>query len=370
MKQFPPDEEVHPSPQFWSLRDEIYRFTHQWPLVLLAILLGCLAGWGSQYIWPSYHQATVEVYVALNPYRTFSDATFLALARPKYSNIDDFKNWQMSQLETVLFTDAFIQETLEKLRQQDSIWMAIEADDLRDMLEADWRSAGTWSLIAQHADPKRAKEAVEAWSSVSVARVRGAILAAQDTFQIDQELDTAAEMSLQAQTHRNTLQNASTALLAWQESAAELPQGAPLEPAERWRVLALVTPAADFSPAWMALLQAQPEPSALPAAYRAWIDQVLVNIAAENEQLDAQIEQLEEKRENLAAHYRAASQNSLGISPNLEIQEMRSLPLKTIRPKGMLIMLGGVIGLLAWIFIQLGRSGSARSKELPQETKP
>jgi hypothetical protein len=38
--------------KFWSLGDEFYRFTHQWPLVLLTIVTGCLVGWASQYIWP------------------------------------------------------------------------------------------------------------------------------------------------------------------------------------------------------------------------------------------------------------------------------------------------------------------------------
>lgn len=342
---------------FWSLSDEFYRFTHQWPLVFLAIVAGCLIGWASQYIWPAYHRATVEVYVALDPYRAFSDATFLALARPKYSNIDDFKNWQMSQLESVIFTDPFIEETLQNLRQMDSYWLEFEADELRDILGADWRSAGTWSLVANHPDPGRASEAAQVWSDVSIARVKAAILAAQETFQLDQELDAVTQLRIQASTRRSLLQDTAASLLTWQELAAGLPADQPLEPTERWRVLAYLTPVADFSPAWMSLLDAQPALSGLPADYMIWIDQITAHINAESAELAQQIHRLEQQQTDLAIRYTLTSKDSLGLSPNLAIQSIQFVAPKVIRPVGMLIILGGLIGFLIWVFIQLTQVG-------------
>lgn len=348
--------------KFWSLSDEFYRFTHQWPLVLLTIVTGCLVGWASQYVWPSYHRATVEVFVALDPYRAFSDTTFLALARPKYSNVDDFKNWQMSQLESVIFTEPFIEETLKNLRQQDSYWMGIEADELRDMLDADWRSAGTWSLVANHPDPERASEVVQDWSDVSIARVQAAILAAQKTFQLDQELDAVTQLRIHAGARRSLLQDTSASLLAWQEFSVGLPANQPLEPTERWRVLALITPVADFTPAWMALLDAQPDPSGLPADYMLWIDQVTAHINAEKSALAGQVRRLEQQQTDLAIRYTLTSKDSLGLSPNLEIQSIQFVAPRAIRPTGTLIILGGIIGFLLWIFIQLAQIGRAAAQ--------
>lgn len=342
-----------PSSRYWSLSEELYRFTHQWPFVLLAILLGGLLGWLSQFLWPSYYRATAEIYVALNPYRAYSDTTFLALARPKYSNIDDFKNWQMSQLETVIFTDLFIDETLQNLNQQSSLWETMNADGLRTMLKAEWRSAGTWSLIANHIDPQRTAQAVQAWSEVAVTRVRLAVLAAQNTFQIDQQLDAITQQRAQAGVRRAMLQGTSTRLLAWQTSATNLPQNQPLEAAELWRVLAFITPVADYTPDWMALLNEQPDPSALPTDYIAWIDHAVAQINTESSLLDILIHELEGQQTELAIQYTAAFKDSLGLSPNLEIQNIQLITPRLIRPVGTLILLGGLIGLLAWIFIQL-----------------
>jgi hypothetical protein len=185
-------------------------------------------------------------------------------------------------------------------------------------------------------------------------------------------LNAAAQAHIQASTRQITLQSISANLLAWKNFAASLPQDQPLEPTERWRVLAIITPAADFSPAWMALLETQPPASALPASYTTWIDQALAQINAEINALDQQIDFLEQQRTDLANRYTAASTESLGLSPNLEIQDVQVLPTKVIHPTGTLIIVGGLIGLLAWIFFQLTR-GSLPNRISPpavQETEP
>ena len=137
----------------WSLAKELYRSFHQWPVILLFMGVGALVGWSLTFMLPANYRAVEQVYVGLNPYRAFSDANFLAVARPKYSNIDDYKNWQMSQLETVIYLDTFMDATLDRLRKQDPYWDNMDANQLFNILEADWRTAGVWSLIATHPDP-------------------------------------------------------------------------------------------------------------------------------------------------------------------------------------------------------------------------
>ncbi len=142
--------------KFWSLAEELYRAFHQWPIILLFVVAGSLTGWVLAYLLPADYRAAQQVYVGLNPYRSFSDANFLALARPKYSNIDDYKNWQMAQLETVIFLEPIISETLTKLKDLDPYWQSYSAAQIKDLFEADWRSAGVWSLVAYHREPLRA----------------------------------------------------------------------------------------------------------------------------------------------------------------------------------------------------------------------
>ena len=337
----------------WTLSDFLFRSTHQWPLVIFFILAGGLAGWGSQYIWPSYYRAGIDIYVGLNPYRAFDDAAFLALARPKYSNIDDFKNWQMSQLESVIFSDAFIEATLAQLQSEDAYWQQFSKEDLSELLETDWRSAGTWSLFAKYSDPERASQVVEAWADQIAPRIKDAVQAAQDTFMIDQELETSAQASVQAEIRWMALIEARSLLQTWQKNAASLPQDQPPEPAERWRVLSLATQLAQFTPAWTALLEDQPAATESLASYIAWIDQVTALMDAEATELAQRGRQLDQQQIDLAVRYSAASHASLGLSPNLEILNLQTITPKVVRPTGTLIIIGGLAGLFAWIFFQL-----------------
>ena len=68
------------------------------------------------YLLPADYRVRPASICRFEPIPLISDANFLALARPKYSNIDDYKNWQMTQLETVIFLEPIIDETLAKLQ--------------------------------------------------------------------------------------------------------------------------------------------------------------------------------------------------------------------------------------------------------------
>jgi hypothetical protein len=76
----------------WSLSEELYRSFHQWPRISLFFVIGCLVGWLITWLLPANYRASAIVYVALNPYRTYEDANFLANVNPEYTNLDDYKN--------------------------------------------------------------------------------------------------------------------------------------------------------------------------------------------------------------------------------------------------------------------------------------
>jgi hypothetical protein len=61
------------------------------------------------YAWPSHSRATSQIYLALNPYRRYSDAMFEALANPRYSNLDNYQYWQMSARSLYSRTASFSQ---------------------------------------------------------------------------------------------------------------------------------------------------------------------------------------------------------------------------------------------------------------------
>lgn len=339
--------------KFWSLREEIYRSLHRWPTILIFLVVGCLAGLGSSYVWPTFYKSTVQVYVGLNPYRTFSDANFLALKKPRYSNIDDYKNWQMLQLESVILLDAFMQDTLGQLRQADPSWEDIDVETLRMMLRSDWRSAGTWSLSAQHRDPEVAQQAIETWRRVVLERVEKAILASQQTFQVDQELQSIADQKTAVSVRQQALTLGKEALQQWSQASNENPASQPLALDDRWEILALVTPLADFTPAWAAILDEQPSADAPAEAYRLWIARIIPLIDSELAGFEQRLEALEEQKTSLAVQYAQVADESLSLSPNLKMEGFDQPTTRPVRSAGTLTILGAVIGLLAWVFTQL-----------------
>jgi len=203
----------------WSLQQELIKLFHQWHIMILIVGMGCLAGWMISYIYPSKYRAISEVYVALNPYRTYSDTTFLALTHPKYSNLDNYLFWQMSQLEEVSYIGVIVNESLNQLQQIDPYWKTITEENFREMLEVDWRAAGKWSFIVEHYDAEHAEQAAIIWSDFASNTVKNAVIAAQDTFMIDQELQSIEDKKIEAQLRFEKLQQTKKSIQDWNNDA-------------------------------------------------------------------------------------------------------------------------------------------------------
>lgn len=340
---------------------------HQWPLLLGLVLIGCIAGGLSSLLWPSPYKAKAEIYVALNPYRALSDTTFLALARPKYSNIDDYKNWQMSQLESAVFLEEILLPTLEALKNKDAYWNDIPLTELSEMLSAQWRSAGTWTLIATHPEAQRAEEAIRAWCEVSLKRISQAIDAARDASSIEQQLQVLAyqiiETSLQLEHLETTLHMA----IEWQDSLQSQPQDESLDLLTYQHISSTIAQVADFSPSWLELLRQQPGSDASTKEILTWLASLTSYMEASLDLKKEQIDWLNQERLKLAELFGDASRMSLGLSPNLEVNGLRYYtPIQT-RPTITLELIGGIGGLLTWVVLFLGQI--AVSKENLKTTR-
>jgi hypothetical protein len=299
----------------------------------------------------------------LNPYRKFSDTNFEALANPKYSNLDNYHYWQMSQLNSVILMDSYLAATLDRLRQVDPYWQTVDLAQLRGMLETEWRSSGTWSLIANHPNLLFAQQAARTWSDVVVELVPQAVTAARDTFRIDQVLQSNEDAILQATLRQRELMAAQKDLQEWQNTAQDGPPESAVEPAQRWQLLATVTRLADYSPIWMNVLHNQPEVEAKTQAYLDWIDQTLPLLEIEAETMHQRIVFLNQQQIELATQYSQTSQKSLSFSPNIEIQRKEDLAPLKMRPSSTLVLVGGITGLLIGLLSQLVIITRGRSRQ-------
>jgi hypothetical protein len=337
----------------WLLRDEYYRALHCWPILLACFALGSLLGWLAAYIWPAYYQATREVYVGLNPYRTYSDTRFLALAKPRYSNIDNYHYWQMNQLDQAIYLDDVLEQTLDELRNQNAYWQTLNGDQLRERLDTDWRTAGAWKLNAVDADRERARQLLRTWGEIAAKYVQDAVQASRRTLAIDQELQASAAELVDSELRQQKLSASRQALQEWIVAAAALPPDQPLDAPERWRLFALSASLAQDDPGWRSLMSEQPGRDAPRQAYALWVAQVLAQIDADQTGLQERIASLRQQRQALQAQYSAEMDRSLGLSPNLDVKNLGSVEVRLVRPATTLALIGGFVGMLVWIFAQL-----------------
>jgi hypothetical protein len=336
-------------PRQWRLSEALYKALHQWYLILIFGLIGAGLGWGASYLWPPAYRTQATIYVSLNPYRAYSDSQFIALAYPQYTNIDDYKNWQMSQLSAAIVTDEILRSTLALLRQDDKYWNDIDTDTLRSMLKAEWRTAGAWSLQADNSNARRSNQAVRAWSRAVASGIKQAIFASEQLIQIDQARQEILEEKTSVALLQQDYDATKKILQDWLSQAGSLPQDQPLQTEERWKVLYLAGRIAQFSPSWIDILKDQPAADALPPEYVNWVRRIISAIENESPALAVRWEYLNQQEKILSAEYEKQKEASLGLSSNMTIKEVeKGLP-ETIRPTAQLVLVGAIAGLLAWV---------------------
>lgn len=341
----------------WTIREELYKTFHRWPSMIAFFIIGCILGWGASLIWPSNYRATSQISVGLDPYRAFSDAAFLALAKPRFRNLDDYKNWQLSQLETIIFLDVFLDNTLDLLRNEDPYWETIERDELRSMLTVGWRSTGTWELRAEHPETQRAMQAAAAWTEASINIVKAAVQAARDTFMIDQERQEIIRERVEAERRVEALKSTRDRLMVWGQSESNWDPEEPFPYQIREELYAPVAQIADFSPGWLELLNAYPGEQAPASAYVPWIQTATTRLDSELAVLAKRIETLRDQEVILQGNYDTVANSSFGLSPNITIESLVHMPAEFTRPTSQYILIGGIIGFLLWILAQLIRIG-------------
>jgi hypothetical protein len=349
----------------WSLRDEIWRAAHRWPLILLCCLLGMSAGWAVGRVWPAPMSAATDLYVALNMDNWQGDhnaATQAGYAQFNYP--DDYKNWQMANLNTLIFADSVLEDALTELRAADPVWNTRPTAEVRAHLSVYWRNVGRWRLVAAGYPTEENAQLVLAWRDVVLETVGAAIAQAQAAAPLSRQLDalSAAQTDL---TQRSTqIEEARTALDNWRADAANRPADAPVAEREARNLAAAIGAAVDAAPAVAPVLAAQPPFGAPLADFSAWSIYASDALRQEAASIYAQNQALEGERLQRAAAYSATIAGSYGFSPGLEVRLLEDTPpqVSQARPTASLALVGMLLGFLVWLTAtaaRIGRRGTA-----------
>ncbi len=328
----------------WKLREEIYQLGQKWPQIMLFFLIGALLGWGITFFLPSPHRAEASVHVSFN-----------GDVYPR--NPDDFKNWQLQELEVLITSKELLRETLIRLRKEDKYWNGVDVQSLKEDLSVYWRNAGEWRLVAEAPTPERASNLAQVWQQVILEEVKLALVHAQNMLTIDAQINATSDAQIETGSMITELSTIKGTLLTWQETAAQAGLDQSLTTMERWNLLLLVTRIVRLDTGGQALLEQAPLPGAPVEDYINWSNQALVLLEQELANLQTQAEALTSQQENLNNAWSAEFKASQGLSAYLMITALpsdNSQPY-AVRPATQTALIGGTIGLLLWGLVWLAR---------------
>ena len=321
----------------WSVRDEIIRVTHYWPIPVIAFLIGSLVGWGLSYILPPAYQAEVELFVA------YDDAR-------ECRNPDDCKNWQLEQTDALAKSQIVIEPTLSRLRAIDPFWEDVTPDQFAGMFDVLWRNTGKWRLVVRSNDPEKSKAAVEEWSQVFLEEYQAAQEHSLRLIDLNAQVRALNQIQVQLDRKIIILNMVISEISEIRGLLAALDPDEQLPELTRWNLYNLAAQASSANPAWLELLDGFPDEMASQSDYIKWLDQLLISVDQEIESSRIQLEQLDIEKKKALDQITIESDGSHGLSQTIEVSRMVEVEPQVIesRRTTTAALLGGIIGLLVW----------------------
>lgn len=328
----------------WSWREDFFVLAHRWYLWLFLFFVGCGAGW-------------VVANLSSAPYRAEADLGVFYQSDAVFRNVDDYKNWEMGQLQALILSDQLLTLVQKRLSEQDSFWQTQTPADLRQRLHVYWRNAGVWHLVAEDRDPLRAEQLVRAWKAVILTEMARIAELTHQLKQIHTELLALGQAKVAAERRQVELQSLANVLKEWQPWADPNLAQRPVSPLQRWRLLELALRLDEHRQGESSLANSIPPENAPAAAYQPWTEQALVTIETQAQLLQEQIPFLEQQIGEMTTKYNEIAAASWYLSVYLGVDELNTevKPPRPVRTEGLAALVGGLATLLIGLLVGFAR---------------
>lgn len=317
--------------QDWSPRDEFLALIRKWQLAAVIFILGTAAGWLTGYIWPARFEARAALKVHFN-----SDAIYLTP--------DDYKNWQVEELEDLALSEPVLEETLRRLQTAGGDWQDWSAEDLRAVGAPRWRNAGAWYLAAALPKADQAAELVDTWRSVLYETAIDALDHAAAFNTLDRRLDELMRQIGQADADIAQLKVYRTEIEAW----LALPVSDDRKTSRAAVIAERLSRSIDLG---IILVIDFPDSTGTPAARTTWAQ-------AARTAVEEALTVRQATRTSLLETYTAISQEwlqektaSRGLSAYLSITfpDPATVQIERQYRRGLLAVTGGLVAVLLWV---------------------
>lgn len=326
----------------WDSRIALLHYLHRWPIGLAAFLICALLGLGVAYLIPSPIIAETTLFVSYN-----ADAIV--------RNPDDYKNWQMGQLNALLVAPDIVEATYNTLTEIDPYWKTVTQDDLMRSLGIHWRNTGTWRLAVTSDTPEHASQALQIWVDNFLNAYQQAVVSAHNSETLTQSLDAVNLELIETKSRATELEEIKAIMQETNQELLSIPQDQLLDTVARWRLGSLAAQASGYDPAWVTILARFPGADALPAEYTEWLVRTLESLDIELETIYARILFLEAEKADYEAKQGEYIDSSRGLSSTVNVESgSNSAPGVTpLRQSGLLVLIGGIIGIMSWFMYGL-----------------
>jgi len=336
----------------WRLQKKLIQFIKTWP-ILIAVFLGSgLITWGVVHLFPPLQRATADLFIGIDITRVYdiSSAATYTIAEP--FNIDDYKNWQLSQVNSIAKSERIANLTLEKLQDLDPYWETISVSEFQKMQDLYWYDVGTWRLQFQAPETDSALQAVQVWREVLLQDLSRLIQESEDVLEFEGGMRASKTAIINLKTRITVLELLIEEMTVVQEELKNADPQQGMDDSLRAEILLSIAGAAEEDPLWEKVLNEIPEREQPNLEYIFWMDQVLAVVESDYESHQAVMESLVSDHESLTEDYVREIREAEGLSASLFFKEEGSQP-KIIKfyPDTQIAFLGSIIGLLIYIII-------------------
>ncbi len=336
----------------WKLREKLVQFKKTWPILITVLLVSGLIAWGAVHLFPPLQRATADLFIGIDITRVNDVSSLATYAKTEPFNVDDYKNWQLSQINGIATSERVANLALEKLRELDPYWEDVSTAEFQELQDLFWYDVGTWRLQFQAPENVYALQGVQAWREILLQDLARLIRESEDVLELEGRMraSNTAISQLETRVAEMELLIAEIADVRVELESADPQQE--MDDSLREDLRLLIAGAAEEDVLWEQVLDEIPEKDQSHLAYILWIDQVLAAVESDLESHQAIMEALVSDHELLTEDYLREIKEAHGLSASLYIGEETTQP-KIIEtyPDTQIAFLGSLVGLLIYIII-------------------
>ena len=347
----------------WNLRDKIILFIRNWPLLILVFVGSGIISWSIVHLFPPARSAVAEIYIGVDITRVYDVSSLATYAKTEPFNIDDYKNWQLSQVQAIAESEYLAEQVLNELKILDSDWAEISTLDFISMQGLDWYDVGVWRMRIQTQNNLNALQGVEVWREKLISELHRLILESEDVLEFEGQMrsanDAITKFEIRVYELRILRENIDLVLKKMIDRDPELV----VDEITRNELRSLFVGIANDDYVWTQVLNDFPEQDQSPLKYINWINTVKKIIDSDTEKSNLIIENLESDLVVLAEVYVREIKEAEGLSVSLYVDEQSSDPrLESYYQDSVIGLIGSFLGLLIYIIIWLMRSEKSEKK--------